>query len=111
MKNYHYINKGKLMSLYSLHSLLGLPRSERGLVIRLKKVGADDVLPKGNSSLALAPHRKVISVRGRVLYPIFYHSAKIAAFILLLTAVVSGTSLVGNTVSYYADIEIGRAHV
>ena len=93
------------MSLYSLHSLLGLPRSERGLVIRLKKVGADDVLLKGNSSLTLAPHRKSISVRGRVLNPIFYHSAKIAAFILLLTAVVSGTSLVGNTVSYYADIE------
>ncbi len=102
MKNYHHNKKGRVARLYSL---LGLPRSERSLVVRLQKVGVDDVLPKGNPSSALAPHRKSISVRGRVLHPIIYHTAKIAAFVLLLTAVVSGTSLVGNTVSYYADIE------
>ncbi len=64
----------------------------------------DQVRASGGSS-ALAPHRKGISVRGRVMHTIFYHTAKIAAFMLLLTAVASGTSLVGNTVSYYADIE------
>ena len=63
-------------------------------------------------SSALAAHRKSISVRGRVSSPLFYSvvygSARIAAFLFLLSAVVSGRLRTQRRNIAIAVSEIGK---
>ena len=97
--NYNYNPKS---TAETLRRLFALRTEKKGLVLRLPEVVAktgdgSDTL----SSQVLVPHRSSASVWGRV----FYHGAKIAAFALLILSVVSGTDKIGNTISYYANVE------